>query len=337
MSYILQTIENDQDEMKMDTKDLQGKLDFLKKINLKDAVVNLYLTKVSPVNKLKRFQSVKKLKIHDDDKSDFANFVIKCIDSKNHISELRTITTNQDNRFFYVEKSSTDFGQFEELLKKEIEFIKKEDEIHEFNSYVIKVTTSDSEENLYAFNFIGDSWSVKKSNNKFMGLESFKNELIVKIEKMPRFEISENIDFIQINEDLFISNLSKFEMAMNFRQRLLEKKDAAIEDMVASSTIIIEEKDRLVKAVGSDKHLMRQLASVYEKGFYKNDIWLTKLKAAAVEAGNWRIKFHDNGSIIIEEDKIYIKELLTLLQNKRVKTVVDGEIFDVDGELVALN
>ncbi len=35
-------------------------------------------------------------------------------------------------------------------------------------------------------------------------------------------------------------------------------------------------------------------------------------------------------------DKKYINELLTLLQNKRVKTVIDSQIFDVDGELIVL-
>ena len=47
--------------------------------------------------------------------------------------------------------------------------------------------------------------------------------------------------------------------------------------------------------------------------------------------------FRSHGKIVIEESKEYIKELLTLLQNKRVKTIVDGIVFDVDGELIALD
>lgn len=38
----------------------------------------------------------------------------------------------------------------------------------------------------------------------------------------------------------------------------------------------------------------------------------------------------------VQENKEYVKELLILLQNKRVKTVVDGLVFDVEGELIAI-
>ena len=81
---------------------------------------------------------------------------------------------------------------------------------------------------------------------------------------------------------------------------------------------------------------MRQLASVHDKGFYNNKNWLSNLRAAAATAGNWKIQFDTNNKIIINNDKNYIKEVLTLLQNKRVKTVVDGVVMDVDGELVAI-
>jgi len=44
----------------------------------------------------------------------------------------------------------------------------------------------------------------------------------------------------------------------------------------------------------------------------------------------------NNGSLKLDAGKVYIKELLPLLQNKRVETVVDHQVFDVDGELIAL-
>jgi len=43
-----------------------------------------------------------------------------------------------------------------------------------------------------------------------------------------------------------------------------------------------------------------------------------------------------NGSLELDADKAYIKELLPLLQNKRVETAVDHQVFDVDGRLIAL-
>ena len=83
---------------------------------------------------------------------------------------------------------------------------------------------------------------------------------------------------------------------------------------------------------------MRQLASVHSKPYYNNDIWLTKLKEVAdkPESSHWLIKYDAQDQIIVQEDKAYVRELLTLLQNKRVRTVVDGVEQDVDGELVNL-
>ena len=123
---------------------------------------------------------------------------------------------------------------------------------------------------------------------------------------------------------------------MNFHERLKEKKTEAITALCASSAMVATSKGTLTTVIGNDKHLMRQLASVHEKGYFSNDIWLTKLKNVADAAGNWKIKFDDAGKILVEDNKDYVKELLTLLQNKRVKTVVDGVMFDVDGELIAL-
>lgn len=82
---------------------------------------------------------------------------------------------------------------------------------------------------------------------------------------------------------------------------------------------------------------MRQLASLYEKQHFNNDIWLQKLGDATSEAGNWRIQFDENGKILVQETKEYVKELLVLLQNKCVKTVVDGLMFDVESELIAIS
>jgi len=125
---------------------------------------------------------------------------------------------------------------------------------------------------------------------------------------------------------------------MNYHERLKEKKSEAIAAMYSENNLLVtSSKSTLEKVIGNDKFLMRQLASVHQKSYYNNDAWLTQLKNAAENAGNWKIKFDESGKIVVQDDKEYVKELLILLQNKRVKTVVDGYIYDVDGELIAVN
>lgn len=132
------------------------------------------------------------------------------------------------------------------------------------------------------------------------------------------------------------ANLRNFETAMNYHERLKEKKGEAAQALFSSNVITQQGADVLVEAIGSDKHLMRQLASVFQKGYYADDVWMTQLKNKVQQEG-WLLRFDENDNIEIDNDKTYIKELFTLLQNKRVSTVVDNQVFDVDGELIALS
>lgn len=326
----------DEAQRQIDQASLNQKLQTLKNLGLDDAVVNLYVTKISTSNKEKRFVEVKRLNVHSEHKPLFKNYVTECISGNEHICELKSINTNQDNRFFYVEKSATDFSQMETLVTTgQLEFVTEQSELNSYNSYVIQLTFGEPEQSIFAFRYISGAWSANKTSGKFLGFKTFNNELIVKIKEDPRFQITPYIDFLQFNDDVFIADIKQFETAMNFHERLKEKKVEAITALCNSSAMLDVVKEPLTRVIGNDKHLMRQLASVHEKGYFENDIWLAKLKRKSEEAGNWKIKFDDSGKIIIDENKDYVKEVLTLLQNKRVKTVVDEVMFDVDGELIA--
>lgn len=289
--------------MQLDQVTLDKKLEILKKLKLNEAIVTVYVAKVSPSNKEKRFVDLKRLKIHSDHKLKFRDYITKNIANNEHICELRTINTNQDNRFFYVESAATDFSQMGKIVtSSQIESVTKQSELNRFNCYVIQLTFGDTEQSLFAFRYISGAWSVKKTTGKFLGFETKKNELIVTIDDDPRFQITPFIDFIQYKDDIFITDIKQFETAMNFHERLREKKTEALTSICSSSALADNSYNSLTKIIGNDKHLMRQLASVHEKGYYTNDIWLRRLENAAEEAGNWKIKFDGNGKIKIEEN-----------------------------------
>lgn len=322
----------------LDQETLSFKLQNLKDADLSNATVNVWVTDVKPSNTSKRFAKVKKLKIHSDHKNSFKRYVIDCINGYEHIDELRPITTVQDNRFFYLEASSTDLTQLKNIVETtNIEPVQSEDELNGFNSYVIQLTFGDVDSSIFAFRYISGSWSINKTSGSFLDFSLTNNELVAKINKSKKFQITPYIDFIQYNEDVFIADLSQFETAMNYHERLKEKKIDAISALSTSPAMNSTYSRSLTTIIGNDKRLMRQLASVHEKQYYNNEVWLRRLRQAASDAGNWQIKFDDAGQIIVEENKEYVKEMLTLLQNKRVKTVVDGLMFDVEGELIAIS
>ncbi|MEY8198135.1 MAG: DUF4868 domain-containing protein [Colwellia sp.] len=331
-------IENQVDAVvQIDQAVLDANLVTLKGIDLSHAVVNVYVVKTSLDNKIKRFSEIKRLSCEDDLKLQFKGYVVNGISPLEHISELRDITTNQDNRAFYVESGATDFQQAVDLIQEGgIAVISSADALNKFNSYIIQLTYGNNQQSVYAYRYVSTAWSVKNSIKGAFNLELLNNQLIAGFDEQPRFQITSSIDLIQAGDGVFVTNVKNFESAMNYEERLKERKKEAVTALCASNVITTEASYVLTSTIGTDKHLMRQLASVYSKEFYSNQDWMVKLKQAAEEAGNWLIRFDDNGNIEVDDDKAYIKELLTLLQNKRVETVVDHKVCDVDGELIAL-
>ncbi|MGF1840367.1 Kiwa anti-phage protein KwaB-like domain-containing protein [Vibrio atlanticus] len=321
----------------LDQAALDLKLANLKALDLSRATVNLWVARVIIGNKTKRFGDVKNLKIHSSYKENFRQYVIECIRGNEYVEELKAITTNQDNRFFYIDSSSTDLTQLKEMVEGgELETITQESELNSYNAYAIQLTFGQPEQSIYAFRYFKGAWSLNNTSGKSLTTSFQDNQLVVEIDQSSKFQITPYIDFIQYNSGVFISDLRQFETAMNYHERLREKKSETITALGASIAMNPSEAQKLTNIVSDDKRLMRQLASVYDKQHFTNDLWLRKLREAAEEAGNWQIKFDDHGKIVVEETKEYVRELLILLQNKRVKTVVDGLMFDVEGELTLI-
>ena len=325
-------------QLGLDQASLDAKLSELQALDLSEATVDLWVAKVKVGNKTKRFGEIKNLNVHSDFQDHFRQYVIECIRGNQHIEELRPITTVQDNRFFHVESSATDLCQLSEQVETgRLLTVNQAAELNNYNAYAIQLTFGNPEQSIYAFRYIKGAWSVNPTANRTLRRKVMGNQLVVEIDQSYKFQITPYIDFIQYKDDVFIADLAQFETAMNYHERLREKKTEAITALGQSPAMNSSESTKLRSVVGDDKRLMRQLASVYQKGHYGNELWLQKLRDAANEAGNWKIKFDDHGKILVEESKDYVKELLVLLQNKRVKTVVDGLMFDVEGELVEIS
>lgn len=318
--------------------DLEGKLASIKQIDFsKPKSINIYLASVSPRNKKKRIIDIKRLRMSNEALNRLSSTVAECILGTSHIVEMRQSPTIADNRFFYIEKSATDCIDFETAIQDDdIDYISKIDELQNFNTYITQVVLQNNK-SVFGYAYIGGMWSTNKSSGNFLkSMFDLDGRLTIDISSEQKFTMKSQVDFIQYEDGIFISDVGNFETSMNFHERLIEKRDEAMERISASKAISINSLQNLKNAVKSDKYLMRQLTSVHAKGYYADHDWLGKLKNAAENAATWKIKFDCAGSIIIEDDKDYIKEVLTLLQNKRVQTVVDQHIFDVDGELIPI-
>lgn len=323
---------------KIDQATLDLKLSKLNSLNIKDATVTIYVVEISKTNKNLRCKEAKLLQCNEELLLKFKKYVIDCIINNTQISPLTEIHTNQDNRFFHAYSSETDFPKILETLHPlekngaDIGQIAKINELNEYNAYVIEIYLGEDIPLLYGFRYISQGWSPKKSAGGFF---KFNHDMVASFDESPVFKVDSYLDFISYGDDLFIADCNRFEMAMQFKERLIERKIDTIIELKASDIFVAGDDEILSSAIGTDKHFLRQLSSVQQKGFYKNSIWIEKLKKEVKFAGNWLLELDALGKIIVKNEKSYIRELLTVLQNKRVETIVDKMVCDVDGELNA--
>ncbi|EHH0750531.1 Kiwa anti-phage protein KwaB-like domain-containing protein [Vibrio vulnificus] len=320
--------------------ELQFRLDRLKGLALENATARIYVVKTNTGKNAKtRFGNIKELSVSPKMLDDLSQCVTKKIEAYQHIIELKHIHTVQDNRFFHVPTHITDFTQVVDLIpSSDIPMVTTIEELNKYNSYVVRITfkNADVYENLWGFHYFAGAWSAKQTKSKRMSFDFMANALQVDIDVTPVFTLSEEVDYIEYDGDIFICNVGTFETTTNYQERLKEIATSSINNLFASQAMKQTDKLKFINTVGNDKHLMRQIASVEQKAHYKNELWMNQLKKEAENAKTWKIKF-ENNRILIEEDKEYIKEVLTLLQNKRVMTVVDKQVCDVDGELIPIN
>jgi hypothetical protein len=321
----------------IDQATLDVKLATLKTVEIPASAINLYVLKINKLNKNKRCQEVRNLQCAPALAMRLAEDLKKNIMGRGHISNFSDITTNQDNRIYYVNAHETDFPQILSVMyppadKGEIKTISSLKELTEFNGYVVEVCREEGLSPLYGFRYIAQAWSPKNSAGGFF---KFNNDMVAIIDDSPVFRIDSYFDFVVLGDDMHVLDCGKFETAMQFKERLEEIKLETVSEMQSSNAFVDDGGSVLATAIGTDKHFLRQLSSVKNKGFFKDPVWMGQLREAARNAGNWLIEFDPEGKIVVKPEKEYIRELLTLLQNKRVRTVVDQNIFDVDGELVA--
>lgn len=322
---------------KPDQADLEKKLETLKALDFTNASVSVYVVKISTTNKLRRCTDAKLLQCVPSLQNQFQNFVSSSIETNNHITAFTEISTNQDNRFFHVGTSETDFIQVLSMLhpseeQEDIKPVTKLGELGEFNAYVIEIYLSADSPPIYGFRYVSQAWNPRNSAGGFFRLN---DDMVALIDATPTFRIDSQLDFIAYGDDTFIINSSKFEAAMQFKERLVERKAATVDELGFSGIFAEGDELTLDNAIGTDKHLLRQLSSVREKAHYKDPNWIKSLKAEAQAAGNWMLEFDATEKIVIKKEKLYVRELLIVLQNKRVQTVIDKKIYDVDGELTA--
>lgn len=238
------------------------------------------------------------------------------------LEEYSFMSADQDEQVFTVGVDGTDFDAVRGEINKGLlnEKVTSFDELLNSWAYVVKLELG--AEAVYGWRKINSLSKVKKVQSLTQLM--FRNTQLVDIDDEQIFTIDTNFDFFAYEDTLFILNKRDFETALNFRAGMEATRDAVLDQFVSMN--LFDDIEPLRAKIGSHLSLLRKLSAIEKSGYYKNVDFMKKLPAACKKNG-WGLKFK-NGQIIVTHDCIDL--ILTVLNNSRLKSPINEEVFDAD-------
>lgn len=122
---------------------------------------------------------------------------------------------------------------------------------------------------------------------------------------------------------MFITSKKGFENALNFRKGMEDNRDVVLKEL--KITGFFSDVEPIRKIVGSNLHLLRKISAIQKSGYYKDKKFIESLvKINAAE--QWGLIIKDDKIVVTDEN---VELVLTLLNNSRLKSLINQEVFDV--------
>jgi hypothetical protein len=215
------------------------------------------------------------------------------------------------------------YGIHETLMKVQPQnaLISGIDELVRAKAYLIVVRDKDKII-ASAYKVIPENWKLKKKKDLIPLL--FKNNKFEDIEDTPVFSISSLVDFIYYQDALFILSKQNFERGLNFREGMKAKATVFYDSI--ENLGLIKNIDVLKELVGDNQKYLRKVAVIENLSLYKDPEFIKRIDKLS-RTNNWNVELV-KGQFVLDEKNI--DALLSLLQNKRLKSEITEEFFDVD-------
>ena len=237
-----------------------------------------------------------------------------------HLAEYAFNNADGDDTLFTIAADVTDFTKVEAAINQDFDnpHATKQDDL--LNAWAYVVLFEKEGERLYAWRKINTTTQPKKALTR--NALFFRNQKLIDVEEQPVFLIDPRFDFFVHDGLVFIANKREFESSMNFREGM---KDSAAEVLAEFESLQFVENLELIKNfVGDNLHHLRKLASIRKSGYYKQADYLARMMQVSAEEG-WDLNIAD-GKIVVEEHTVEL--LLKLLNNDRLRSPINNEIFD---------
>lgn len=246
-----------------------------------------------------------------------------------HLTPYDFNNADGDDSLFTIDTAVTDFVKVAEKIENGFKspFAQSYDEL--LNSWAYISLFEKGDKRLFAWRKINSDIQPKKVRSK--NAVFFQNHRLVDIEDKEVFLIDPTYDFFVYDGTTFIANKKQFESSMNFREGMKANGEEVLSDF--TSLNIFDNVEIIREFVGVNLHHLRKLSSIKKSGYYKQPDYIQKL-IRVNKKEKWELKI-TNGKIIVEKETVEL--LLKLLNNDRLRSPINDELFDSAAKAPVIN
>lgn len=304
----------------MSNKAHKATLKAIKAIDLKKWGVTFWLVKRYMANHAAHYSV---LRVNTDAKLQkrLKDYVVNQLQGKDfHLAEYDFNNADGDDTLFTITADATDFPKVEVAINAGFDNAIAKEYQDLLNSWAYVVQLEHGNDRLYAWRKISTLTQPKKVQSRQATF--FVEHKLVDVEDKEVFLIDPRFDFFVHGGMIFIANKKEFEVSMNFREGMKAKAAEVIKNFNESGHF--KNVDLIQKHVGDNLHHLRKMASILKAGYYQQPDYIQRMIEVSKEEG-WELKVED-GQVVVEAETIDV--LLKLLNNDRLRSPINNEIFD---------
>jgi hypothetical protein len=303
-------------------KNLTATLKNLKSLPVNEFHPSLWIVKRS-LRALTANYDVASVKIERKLQTRLKNIVVANLASANHVEPYEYLSADQEEDMaLTLDLSETDLAAIAEQIANGSDNSRIEEPRDLFDSWAYIIEMRKKEQTILALRKISDGWKLKQKE-KFLATV-FRNGVLVDYEDEDVFRLERRLDCIAFDESVFILDKKQFEAALNFRAGMEQNRDELLDEF--NKADLVTDVEILRAKVGTKLSYLRKISMIKKNGYYKEKTFINGVRIVAKEKG-WDVPF-DGDRIVITETNVDL--VLTLLNNDRLESLINHEIFDVD-------
>ncbi|HEY3489488.1 MAG TPA: Kiwa anti-phage protein KwaB-like domain-containing protein [Candidatus Deferrimicrobiaceae bacterium] len=300
---------------------LGKKMTYLRQVDYKHWITTLWLVKRTlDLNKIAHY-TVLRVDLDTKLKNKLKRAVVDRINGADYKLEAYDfLTADLDDGLLTIDSSETDFVRVQNEIDKGFgnKKVDNYDELLDSWAYVIDIRHDANV--IYGVRKINKF--TKAAKMKAVSFLIFRDKVLSDLDDEKVFVLDTHIDFFVFEGTTFISNKKEFESAMNFRQGMEDNRDTIMTEFVGLK--IFNDVEPIRKIVGSNLNFLRKISAIQKSGYYKDKSYFNNLIRLNKEE-KWGLTIKD-GVIVVNEDNVEL--ILTLLNNNRLKSPINQEVFD---------